>query len=233
MIQTALPRRVAPNVIHDALVPMDIVPLSQFGATLNPTWLGHWQGIQIMQMWTGDFGGRERAFAAVVSTTTGDIELWEITVADKFDTPASKDDTRIQCYVETPSYTFGDLNQLNKLVSAEIGIDRLFGTVEFRLDFQPDSDSCWHLWHEWKLCSAKNTCEEGVNTYPCIPLGEGYKQNVTMPLPQDKCSPQSGRPLNQGYEFQVRLTWHGFCRIRSIRLMAEKVATKLYLNLAC
>jgi hypothetical protein len=246
MIQTALPRRVAPNVIHDALVPMDIVPLSQFGATLNPTWLGHWQGVQIMQMWTGDFGGRERAFAAVVSTTNGDIELWEITVADKFDTQdnakavaakitGSGDDgtVRLQCYVETPSYTFGDLNQLNKLVSAEIGIDRLFGTVEFRLDFQPDSDSCWHLWHEWKLCSAKNTCEEGVNTYPCVPLGEGYKQNITVPLPQEKCSVQSGRPLNVGYEFQARLTWHGFCRIRSIRLMAETVETRLYRDLSC
>lgn len=233
MLQTALPRQTARGVVHDALIPLDFVPLSSYGATLTPNWEGHHQGVAPLQMFTGDFGGRERAFAVVVSAVDQGIDLWEITATDKFDTQKGGEQVRIECYIETPAFTFGDINNMKELVSAELGIDRLFGTVNFRMDYRPDSDSCWHLWHEWKICSAKNTCEEGVNVYPCVPLGEGYRQNMTLPKPQSKCATESSRPTAQGYQFQCRLTWKGFCRIRSLRLYAMERETQLYQDIAC
>ncbi len=244
LLETALPRQLPQGVVHDAIIPLDFVPLSSFGASLMPNWEGHYQGLQVLQMFSGDFGGRQRAFAAVVSTINGDIELWEMTDLGKFDVAdtagalAAKmsgqpiPSNRIQCYAETASFTFGDVNQMKELLSVEIGIDRLFGTVEFRCDYRPDSDACWHLLHEWQECSAKDSCEENVSCYPAVPKGEGYKMNVTLPKPQEKCAPQSSRPVSQGFQFQIKLSWKGFCRIRSIRLYAKEIETKLYRDLA-
>lgn len=243
MYQTALPRRVAQGVVHDAIVPLDFVPLSSFGASLTPNWEGHIQAMPTFQMFYGSFGGRERAFAVVLAGS-GDIELWEITQNDKFDNVpdaaataaailSGANEHRIDCYAEFPAFTWGDINTLKKLTGGELGVDRVFGTIDFTLQFRPDSDSCWHNWHEWQICSAKNTCEEGVNTYPCVPLGEGYKQNKSFPLPQEKCASQSSRPVNLAYQFQVRLAWKGFCRIRNLKLYAQVVQKPQYQDLAC
>jgi hypothetical protein len=245
MLQTALPRQVPQGVVHDAIIPLDFVPISSYNASLTPNWEGHIQAMPTFQMFVGDFGGRERAFAVVLAGNN-DIELWEITTADYFDTvptvpptvqslSSDSDEHRIECYAEFPAFTFGDINTLKELVSAELGIDRLYGTVDFRMDYRPDSSSCWHLLHEWQVCSAKSDCEQnpGVNNYPCVPLGEGYKQNKTMPLPQPKCAPQSNRPTNVGYQFQIRLAWKGFTRIRSLKLYAKEIERELYFDLAC
>jgi hypothetical protein len=234
MLQTSLPRQVDQGVVHDALLPLDFVPMSQFGATLIPNWEGHYEGLSILQMFTGDFGGRERCFAAVVSNaaaTKGEMQLWEFSTAGRFE----DGDKRITWYLETPAFTAGDIFELKNLVCAEFGIDRLYGTAEFQLDYRPDSDACWHLWHKWQLCSARNSCES-VNEpicYPLLEFCEGYRMTVKMPKPQLKCQPQSRRPVNQGYEFQLRLTIHGFCRIRSIRLYMTGVEKPLYEDIPC
>ncbi len=226
MLQTALPKQLPQGVVHQALVPLDFVPISSFGATLVPNFEGSWSGLDILQMWTGDFGGRERCFAAVVSKVDSSIWLWELSTAGRFE----DGDKRVEWYFETPSFTFGDINQLKKLVSGEIGIDRLVGTVEFKMDYRSDNDPCWHSWVQWQLCSARNSSEDVTNpvTYPLTEYCPGYKSNLTLPKPQLKCQPQTGRPEHIGYAFQCRLTIKGYCRIRSLRLYAEKVERALY-----
>lgn len=231
MLQTALPRRTPQGIVHDALIPMDFIPISSFNKQKEPNWEGSYSGLSILQMFVGDFGGRERAFAVVVSGT-GSIDLWELTAADLFE----NGDGRVQWYAETPAFTWGKEFDLKKLVALELSIDRLYGTVEFQVEWRPDGATCWNFWHAWKECSPRNSAEDPVNpiTYPLTEYGQCYRSTMTLPRPPDKCAPCStGRPANIGYQFQFRITIKGFCRIRSMLAHAEKVERQTYANITC
>jgi hypothetical protein len=233
LLMTALPKETPQGVIHDALVPLDFVPVSHMGAQRAPAWQGHYEGLQFLQLFAGDFGGRERAFALCVSKADSGIDLWELTYNSQFDSP----DNRITTIVEFPAFTWGNEFAMKKLVGAELWLDRLYGTVEFLLEWRPDGEWCWYKWHEWDECTARTSAElpEG-SLYPLEQWGEAYRSTITIPRPPLVCADsqlQVGRPAHIGYQFQARLTFKGFCRIRGILLHAEMVERKLYANLTC
>jgi len=242
MYQTALPIQADRGVVHKAIVPMDFIPISGFNAESQPNWEGMQEGLDVLQMTTGDFGGRERAFASVVSRRSNDIELWEMTnfqkddIAPDPDHPGSLRENRVTWVIEFPAFTWGDETSLKKLVGAELWVDRLFGTVQFSMEYRPDGQPCWILWHIWKKCSTR-TSEEGVFApigYPLIPCLESYVANMSLPAPDPtKCANVMGRPAIVGYQFQPRLVIKGFCRVRGIYLHAEPVGRKLYDEITC
>ncbi len=231
LLQTALPRQVAQGIVHDALVPLDFVPVSSFGAGLTPVWEGMYQGLQFFQLFTGNYGGRDRAFAVVLSTLDQSIQLWEISSNDRSD----NGDNRITWNIETPAFTWGQEFGLKKLVSAEMWLDRLYGEAVITLEFRPDGDPCWKPWHKFKICSARNSCEDVINPicYPLTQYGEGYKSTLTMPRPPATCETMTGRPSNIAYQFQCRITVHGFLRLRGFLLHGEGVDRKLYAGITC
>jgi hypothetical protein len=185
-------------------------------------------------MAVADFGGRERAFAAMRSVS-GAMELWELTTNNKFDyaTELSDESRRIVWQVETPAWTWsgsiGEL-ELKKLVSAELWIDRLFGEAEFTMEYRPDGATCWIPWMQWKECSPKSVAE--ISSVPpgyLVPLGECYKATMVLPKPPENCAPcGTGRPAYIGYQFQGRLTIRGFCRLRGFWFWAEPIERPLY-----
>jgi hypothetical protein len=228
MIQTALPRQTDQGIVHDQLVTMDFIPVSTFGQDHPPNWEGSYLGMPIFQMVTGDFGGKERAFATVLAGD-GSIELWEITREGKFDYA----ENRIVSQVETPAWTWGDTigeRELKKLVSAEIWADRLTGTVNFSAEYRPDGAICWLPWIEWKECSPKDTAEASlVPPGYTTPLGPCYKATMVLPKPPESCAPcGTGRPAYIAFQHQFRLTIKGNCRIRGIWLVAEPVERPTY-----
>lgn len=231
LLQTALPRQTAQGVVHEAMVVMDFIPISSFGADLVPIWEGSYEGLDVLQMWTGNFGGRERAFAMIVSRTDSSIQLWEIVQASRTD----NGDNRITFQIEFPAFTWANEFSLKKLVSAELWVDRLYGTVTFDLQYRPDGATCWTDWHKWKACSARNSEEDVHNpiSYPLTQYGEGYKQTMTLPVPPKECQSFTGRPGNIGYQFQARLTVHGYCRVRGFLLHSESVDKALYNGIVC
>src|SRR5262245_14417651 len=239
MLQTALPEQTNQGVIHRALIPMDFIPISSFDTESRPNWEGMWEGLDIMQLTTGDFGGRERCFATIRAREDHTIQLWEITNFLKDDLNYSvTGDNRITSVMEFPAFTWDDPSMLKRLVGCEIWADRLFGTVEFTLEYRPDSQICWNAWHAWKKCSPRNSAENAINpqTYPLTPCKESYIATMTVPKPFPICAAGGGgfgRPSDQGYQFQPRLTMKGFCRIRGIYLHAEPMGRKLYENITC
>jgi hypothetical protein len=231
MLQGTLPLQTPQGVVSQAIIPMDFVPISSFGAARQPVWQGIMQGLQILQMFIGDFGGRERAFALAVSTIDSSIQLWEITDFLRTDINDSGE-ARVSWIIEFPAFTWGDEFMLKKLVSAELWIDKLYGTVDFTLEWRPDSDPCWKLWHKWKECSARNSAEDCANpiSYPLVINRETFRATRTMPRPPEQCESITGRPAHIGYQIQPRLTIHGWCRVRGLLLHAEKFLEKLYHN---
>lgn len=239
MIQTALPIFTPQGTVHQAMSVMDFEPISNFESQTAPIWEGMYEGLDILQTFSGVFNGKERAFAIVVSRVDFSIWLWELTADDRFDNT----DTRIQMQAEFPAFTWGNEFALKQQLSAELWIDRLYGEVVFTLEYRPDGESCWQKWHEWKVCSPRNTCEStGVNPctglaqvqcYPLIPYGESYRQTMTLPTPPQACSSASGRPSCINYQCQPRLTVKGFCRIRGLLLHATPKERRLYDGKVC
>ncbi len=235
LLESQLPIQLPQGVIHQALVPLDFVPMSTFAASQQPIWEGMYEGLQFLDAVTADFGGLERCFAMVVSEKDSSIQLWEIVQAAKFDADSTDQSKRISWQIEFPAFTLGDFFQLKRLVSDELWVDRLFGTVIFTMEYRPDGQTCWLPWHKWQACSAKNSAEDVTNpiTYPLVEFGECYKFSMTLPKPPATCDSCMIRPSDIGYQFQTRLTIKGYCRVRGHILKMNKVEESLYHNIVC
>lgn len=233
LLETALPRQTTYGVVHDALIPLDFMPISAFTANRTPNWEGHLEGAAMFQMSVVNWGGRERAMAAVLAADNS-LELWEISNALKFD--FSEDSTlanRVEWFLETPAFNWGNsIGELEfkKLVGAEIWIDRLFGTVIFGVDYRPDGATCWLPWIDWDECSPKNTAETlGLPASYPVNLSECYKATMVLPKPDPTCAPcNNNRPANIGLQFQMRIRVKGWCRIRGVWMWAEPVEKGMY-----
>lgn len=229
--QSCLPKRLPQGIVHQGILTLDFTPLSTFESTAPPVWEGMYEGLDILQMFTGDFGGLQRAFGLAVNKDTGAIELWEFTQAERF----NEGDKRTRAYIEFPAFNFGSMFQLKELLSAELWVDRIFGEVVFKMEYRPDGDPCWYLWHEWKKCTSRNTCED-VNNPVCYPV-EGHRESFdpgsTLPKPPLVCDPVSKQPTNLGFQFQCKLSVIGFCRIRGLYLYAANRVTELYRKKVC
>ena len=232
IIETALPKTLSQGVVHQALMALDFIPINEFNATLSPCWEGIHSGLQVLQLFAGDFGGLERAFALVVSaqeTTFGQIELWEITNSDRSDTNTNGE-SRVTWNVELPAFNWGNQTQLKRMVGAELWIDKIYGEVFIRVEYRPDQHPCWIYWKEFKVCTARTSAEDVDNpvVYPETTYRESYEANAQLPLPQNVCNAVSGSPSNVAYQQQIRITVKGWARIRGIYLQAEMLDKALY-----
>lgn len=234
LLETTLPVQRPQGVVSQAIVPLDFLPMSEFQGKYEPVWEGMYEGLDTFQLATGDFGGLERCFATVLSRETSAIELWELTDFERFDHNVHGE-ARKTWIIEFPAYTWGQEFLMKKLVSAELWVDKLFGEVEFTLEYRPDGDTCWHDWHRWKMCTSRNSCEDVSNPvcYPAVGYRESYKQTITLPVPPANCEQTMGRNSDLAFQIQPRLTVKGWCRIRGLLLHAVKAEQQLYHNLVC
>lgn len=233
LLMSSLPKRFDNGVVSQAIIPMDFIPVSSFGVDFTPVWEGMYEGLDTLQLFTGNFGGVQRAFAFSRSSKDGGFDIWEI---NRSGIPLSdlnqNGENRITMSMEFPAFTWGREFLLKRVVSSEFWIDRLYGNVDFTLEFRPDGDPCWHFWTKWQACSARN-CTESVYTpcdYPVEAFGQSYRASVTTARPPENCASVMGRPADLLYQCQIRLTVKGWCRIRGALLKAEPTERKLYSN---
>lgn len=241
LLQTVMPRLTTRGIVSDGIIPLDFTPVSDpENAGTSPSWEGLWEGLSILQIFTGDFGGRERTFVVTVAKDNSAIQLWEISenYLTDYNQPGTLADilsgqtpeNRISMQIEFPAVYWSSLFDLKELLGGELWVDRVYGEVVFNLQFRQDATSCWLDWHQWKICQPRNSCEleENPICYPSQTYCEGYRQTMVLPKPQTKCEGMSHRPTEQGYMFQCRLTVKGFCRIRGLLLHAVRRDRSLY-----
>lgn len=218
------------NVVSQAIAPLDFDIISSLDQTLPPAWEGMYEGLQILQLFTGDFGGRDRAFALAVSSVDNSLEMWELTIDQRFE----NGDNRISWYFETPAFAFDKEFEWKKLVGGNVWLDKVFGTVEMDFYYRPDASPCWQLWHHQTLCVSRN-CTEDVHCPSGYPLNfrEGYKFAVTLPEPPAPCNPMGVEPLNIGNQFQMKVAIKGWCRVRGFLLYATQFDKSVYAGLTC
>lgn len=229
LLMTTYPQQTPNGVIHPALIPLDLSTISTLEQQDPPNWEGQQEGLQIFQLGVGTFGQKQRAFAITLSSITpGEIDLWEL-VPDQIGDISSTQTNRIGWQATFPGFTWGSLFKTKKLVSAELWIDELVGVCEIEVEYSPDGSACFQKWAKFSVCSAADSTQlpTPIN-YPVIIFQPGVRKPLVLPLPPDACNAQTGRPSNQGYEFQPRITFKGQCRLRGLRLHAEPVQRPLY-----
>ena len=235
--QTAVPFQTEVGVAHQGIIPLDFDILSTLAQRPPPAWEGMYEGLYFLQLLAGDFGGRQRAFAFVVSKLTGNIDLWEMTTQDRFDSQVSGNGDRVSWFLETPAYTWGDPFMLKKLDGLELWFDKMLGTVQFMVEYKVDQNPCWIQWHSWKQCVAKDCREDpevvSCPDYPIQPYCEGFRATVSLPTPPQICETNNARPSTEGYQFQIRLTIKGWCRLRGLRIYALPKMKAPYQNMVC
>lgn len=221
------------NVIHQGILPLDFDIVTNLEEKKKPVWEGIWDGLQILQLFTGDFGGRQRSFAANVSDIDGSLNIWELTVDQRF----QNGDNRVTWFVEFPAYTWstsGYEYRLKQLEGGELWVDKVFGTVDMDFYYRGDADPCWRFWFHHQICAGR--CEDELDFlsgYPCDQHREGYQFTVAFPKPRAVCNQVHVRPSTQAYQFQVRAQIKGWCRLRGMLLHAIPVLKPQYKNMAC
>jgi len=240
MIQTISPFRTAAGVLHRGFVVINFDLISDLRQKLPPAWEGVWSGLNIFQITKGRIDNEERAFCFVMGN---DIELWEIsgdlgpsslTLTSRGAQKGSTGDsingvtTPIAAFIETQSYAFGSPFTLLKLRMAEFYIDDIADNVTVTVKFQPDQYPDWITWGTFSFCATVSQCTftSSLNNVCQVFKANAaqYAARVTLPQPQEAlCSVIAGRPLNFGFEFQLRIEWTGHCRFRVMRLHANLV----------
>lgn len=229
------------NVIHQAILPLDFDVVSnlntqdQAEAMAPPVWEGAYDGLQFLQLFTGDFGGRDRAFAAVISELDGSMSMWELTTSSR----TENGDNRVTWGGEFPAYTWATSGleiKYKHLKGGELWVDKVFGTVNMDVYYREDADPCWRLWFNTEFCSGRD-CQEVepvcIYPYPAKPFREGYKFPIVFPEPKPACDSMGVRPSTIGYQFQVKIILKGWCRVRGLILYAVPHTEPQYHGLAC
>jgi hypothetical protein len=233
LYQTSSPINTPAGVAYQTLLPLDFDLISTLSDRKAPAWEGQHQGLPVLQMVEADFGGRGRAFAIVWSDKEHEIQIWEITNDQRFE----NGDKRVQWAIEFPAYSWGDPLKPKKLTGGSLWVDKMLGTVIFRLQYRPDSYPCWIDWHTWQQCAARDCLEDPFEIrcdYPVQQFCEGYEPDMDFPVPPVTCvNTKTKRPSNIGYQFQARLLIKGWTRVRGLLLYAQPWDKSQYGNIVC
>lgn len=236
LLMCCLPKQTESGVVSQGILPLDFDLVSTLQDREPPAWEGIYEGLDILQLFTGDFGGRQRAFAVIKDRLDSTIDVWELSQADRFGSDGKQSDKRVTWQMEFPAFTWGKEFELKQLHGGEIWVDRVFGAVNMEIYFRPDADPCWHLWTRTSFCAAR-TCTEDVNNPICYPIGpnfrEAYRWPIVLPEPPVACDVVGVRQVNIGYQFQTKIVITGFVRIRGLILYAEQKERNLYDGLPC
>ena len=239
LLQTILPFQSPVGVAFQAIAPLDFDLISTLQEQRPPAWEGLLEGLNILQLFEADFGGVQRAFAVAWSDPSksgdGGMWIWELT-SDNQASQRDDEDNRVTWFFETPAWTMSSEFDLKELDWLQLWIDRVAGTVDVTVQYRPDADNCWRFWGETSFCSARSTCEDPINPicYPEQPYCEGQKFPLAFPKPPPPdCQTQNQRPTNIGFQFQLRVTIKGFCRVRGLLVQALPRNQETFQNLQC
>lgn len=197
------------NEIHgtsfSGLAALDFDPISGITVKATPVYDGFHDGIDILQVVSGEVEGVDRAWAIVLGPT-GKIGLWELDTDDFFDGDNNED--RIEWQFETGCYDFKTPSELKRLETAEFWYDNLAGEVDFALYYKPDQSPDWTLWHEWTETKPIGLSTPSLGGFPAPQYGGRH----SVPQPADDESPLSERPSRQGFNYQLKLVVRGPAR---------------------
>ncbi len=206
------------------LIPLNFDPLSSIRGKEPSVWDSSiWMGLNVLQLLVCEVDKVERAFAFNMSLVDG-IELWEIkksynpNVAAAVQPNASiydndgEVDIPITWQLDSPSLRFGVQKWDHKLLAlsnGEIWVSDVQGTVMFTTQWRPDQYPCWTNWISFSTCQAATSSSSRPGFLPR--MGFNTPPGMDAVTRASNCDASTGRPLRNGFTFQVRTIIRGHC----------------------
>lgn len=234
LLMTASPYfNISGGVGFKDLVSLDFAPISTMQGKAPPAYDGQWTGIPgIAQLVTGEFDGKERAFA-IASDEEGVNRVWEIMKQGRGDITISCGsgviNSPIQSFVEYPAAAFGLRTQRKRLERCDVWVSGVIGELELVAYWRSDNSQKWTEWDRVDTC-AKN--EDASTATPHVwknLLPQQRTQIKTFTIP-DGIDPVTLYALQVGFEFQIRLAWVGKCQVEKILVYAAPIDDPDYAN---
>lgn len=228
------------EVAHAGMVNLNYDLISSLKGRAGPAWEGLIDGLNVLQVVKGIVNGVERAFAFALNGTA--VELWEFTKDSTKGPPMYPYDVPsvnipIQAWLETRLMNAGDSRQLKNLLTGNIWLDEIVGSVNVTIQYRPDQSPTWEDWADFVLCATINDCSAPADCVGGFGVPH-YAARQPLPKPLDNiCNVMSGRPTVMGYQFQFRISITGHARIRQFEAgfipVAEQMEGECPVNQAC
>ena len=233
MLMTASPQASTQGVYHQALVAMNLDPVSSLRGKQPSIYDGTWTGPNILQILRGYFSAVDRCFAFTLNVITNTIELWELLPSS---TTQVGDDVGggqlipIVSYFESP-VLFNNIKgktqfDLCRLTDGEMQIDKLIGRVDFTVYYKPDQYPCWVLWRSCSVCAEQE--DIGDSNMPGDPSTAndkpGFQHRIGLGQPPaSDCDTYTGQVMREAKTFQVKIVMQGQCEFIGFKAKAISV----------
>lgn len=204
LLMTTKPKVTPQGVYWQELIAMNFDPVSSLRGKAPSVYDAlTWQGLNVFQLFVGQFSGVERAFAFCWNESLGKMELYELL---KSASPAVNDNgtQRIVWSFKTASLFKEQQNQKRKfkrLLDGEMWIDKAIGNVDVQVYWIPDQWPCPVPWISFSFCATETTSQK-PGFEPRIGLGEAPAPRLNDDGTADFCDEKHDRALREFYTSQ-------------------------------
>lgn len=213
LLVTATPSQISQGVIHQAIVPVNLDPLSSLRGKQPSVYDSErWTGLNVFQLFVGVFAGLTRGFAVCWNTVTNNVELYEI-LRTSDASYMDNDVTRITWSFSTASMFRESSHAYKTLIDGEIYVDEVQGQFDYQVWWKPDQYPCFVPWFGSTECQQQPSTSLRPGFRPRLGLGE------PSPTP---CDPVNNRPLREGYTYQFKFIMTGKARFLGARFKAVR-----------
>jgi hypothetical protein len=236
-LSTTGPVMTANGVYWTGLVPINFDTTSTLKKKSEPVWdAGVWNGMNILQMSTGEVQGIQRAFAFCVNTSSANagIELYEI-LPSTGPLSATADSNGVSSVPITWQFATASLrfkvpkgeHVYMALNNGEVWVDNLIGTVGFLAEYLPDQYPVWQTWQQWTTTQTKAAPYAASGNPDFLP-----RQGLGTPSAKP-CDISTNRPLRNFFTLQVRFTITGHCTFLGAFFEAETQPMPTFAKVVC
>lgn len=189
------------GVYHSSLAVLNFDSITSLQGKNPSIWEGQWTGLNVLKIVQGMFDGVQRCFAISLSQDLNSIEIHEVLL----DNEATVDDanTQVTWTIESGAINWKNENSehlYRRLIDGEIYLDKITPSgVTVNAFYKPDQNSVWTPWYNTVI--GYQDSDSGFR--PRVSLGE--PDPTVMDVVND-------RPMREGYDFQVKFQFTGYCR---------------------
>jgi hypothetical protein len=200
------------GVYGAAMVSLNFDSISSLAGKSPTVWEGEWDGLNVLQLVSGTFNKSKQCFAICLSADLTKIELHQI----QLDGVATLDNGAqpVTWFAES-SMLFKDdprkPRQYKRLISGEFSISGIQSDVSYQWFYRSDQNPIWTPWYSGTIIYQGTT-------------DPGFRSRIPIGMPNPKVfDPTNNRPLREGYNFQTKFVFTGYCEFIGSRFAADEI----------
>jgi hypothetical protein len=190
------------NGIYKGVVSLDMSPVSMLGQQGSPIYDGVWTGLDVQQILSASYNGKERLFA-FAKDSNGDNKLYYLDESGYEDEGSSRPVQR----VFTGGKSWGNIFDLKTLKYIDIWLEDIKGNVDVTAYYRADAHPLWCQMNSIRVSSGTS----GLNQ---------RRNKIRLHVDTESYDSIKETALWRGYRFQICIEWTGHARLSMIRMAA-------------